>query len=69
MNTKYVIDKVPFDKLDVLSRSEYGKVWYCHLIGYPNIPVSGSIGTKKHAQAICDLKNLKFHFKLNRTEQ
>lgn len=26
MKNNYVIDKVPFDKLDVQSRSEYGKL-------------------------------------------
>jgi hypothetical protein len=65
MKNNYVIDKVPFDKLDVQSRSEYGKVWYCHLIGYPNILVGGSIGSKKHAQMVCDIRNLKFHSRLN----
>lgn len=65
MKNNYVIDKVPFDKLDVQSRSEYGKVWCYHLIGYPNIPVGGSIGSKKHAQMVCDIINLKFHSRLN----
>lgn len=65
MKTNYVIDKVPFDKLDVQSRSEYEKVWYCHHVGYPNIPVAGSIGSKRHAQMICDIRNLKFSSRLN----
>ena len=59
MKNNYVIDEVPFDKLDVQSRSEYGKVWYCHMRDFPNIPVGGSIGTKRHAQSICDLYNHK----------
>lgn len=59
MKNNYVIDKVSYDKLGALSQKDYGKVWYCHLIGYPDICVGGSVGTKKHAKAVCDLRNLR----------
>ena len=33
--------------------------YYCHLIGFDYIPVFGSIGSKKKAQAYCNMKNFK----------
>lgn len=53
----YVIDKVPYDKLGVESRCDYGKIWYCHMRGYPEICVGGSIGTRQETQKVCNLKN------------
>lgn len=53
----YVIDPVPFDKLDVSCRGDYGKIWYCHMRGYPEICVGGSIGSRRHAQNVCNLRN------------
>lgn len=32
-------------------------VWYCHMRGYPYIPVFGSIGSKQKAKAVCDMYN------------
>lgn len=57
MREPYVIDLVPFDKLDVRYKNDYGKIWYCHVKGYPEICVAGSIGSRKHAQAVCKLQN------------
>lgn len=65
MKNNYVIDKVPYDKLGAESQKDYGKVWYCHMRDFPSIPVGGSIGSKKHAQMVCDIRNLKFHSRLN----
>ena len=59
MKNNYVIDKVPYNKLGALSQKDYGKIWYCHMRGYPEIRVGGSVGTKKHAKAVCDLRNLR----------
>jgi hypothetical protein len=59
MKNNYVIDKVPYNKLSVESQKYYGKVWYCHMKDFPNIPVAGSIGTKRQAQKMCDLYNYK----------
>lgn len=53
----YVIDRVPFKKLGVQSQKDYGKIWYCHMRGYPEICVGGSIGSRKHAQTVCNLFN------------
>lgn len=33
------------------------KVWYCHNIVTPNIPVLGSVGTKTHALAVAKVYN------------
>lgn len=33
------------------------KVWYCHNIVTPNIPVLGSVGTKNHALAVAKVYN------------
>lgn len=59
----YVIDKVPNTNLGVESKGDYGKVWYCHMKGHPNIPVWGSVGTKRHAQAVCNFYNGKLNKK------
>lgn len=55
----YVIDRVPNTNLGVESQKDCGKVWYCHMKGHPNIPVWGSVGTKRHAQAVCNFYNNK----------
>ena len=39
MKNNYVIDKVPYDKLGALSQKDYGKIWYCHMRDFPDIPV------------------------------
>ena len=56
----YVIDRVPFEKLGVEGQKDYGKIWYCHMRGYPEICVGGSIGSWKHAQTVCNLRNQGF---------
>ena len=40
----------------VISQNKQG-FWYCHMQGYDYIPVFGSIGDKKKAQAVCDTYN------------
>ena len=36
-------------KLTYTVSKEKGGQWYCHMVGYPGIPLFGSFGTKKHA--------------------
>lgn len=38
MQKNYVIDKVLYNMLDVMSQEHYGKLWYCHMKNFPNIP-------------------------------
>ena len=40
-----------------ISKDKKGGFWYCHKVGYPQIPVFGSIGNKRKAQEICRLMN------------
>lgn len=54
---QYVIDRVPFEKLDVTCQKDYGKIWYCHMREYPEICVGGSIGSRRHAKSVCNLFN------------
>ena len=57
----YVVEKVPHN---MLAPGTEGPVWYCHMVGFPNIPVFGSIGAKKEAEAMCRQRNLdgKVHY-------
>jgi len=41
----------------VVSYDSKGQFYYCHMIGYPDIPVFGSIGDKRKAQKVCDMMN------------
>lgn len=59
MKNDYVIDKVPYDKLVGEEKEHYGRVYYCHMRGFPDIPVFGSFGIKQYAQEICDSYNRK----------
>ena len=62
MNRKhYVVDRVPSN---MLAPGEKGPVWYCHMEGYPNVPVFGSVGTKRVAETVCRTRNLdgKVHY-------
>lgn len=55
-HSPYVVDKVPSEYLkNAPAGTEY---WYCHKKGFPYIPVWGSIGTKKEAEAVCRQYNL-----------
>lgn len=38
-------------------KTTHEEFWYCHMVGFAYIPVMGSIGTKKHAKAFCDMYN------------
>ena len=50
----YVVEQVPAN----MRAGDYtGPLWYCHMVGFPNIPVFGSIGTKKEAAIMCRHKN------------
>lgn len=59
MMNNYVIDKVPYDLLEVGSQKDYGKVYYCHMRKFPYLPVYGPVGTREYAQSICDMYNYK----------
>lgn len=37
--------------------SEKDGFFYCHMRGYPNIPVFGSIGDRKKAESVCKTMN------------
>lgn len=41
----------------VISQDKKSGVWYCHMQGYPNIPVFGSVGDKKQALKIMRERN------------
>ena len=45
--------KMPY----VISQEPKSGAWYCHMRGYPYVPVFGSIGDKKKAKKICDMYN------------
>ena len=41
----------------VVSHEPKSGDWYCHMRGYPYVPVFGSIGDKRKAKKICDMYN------------
>lgn len=41
----------------VISQDKESGAWYCHMRGYPYIPVFGSIGDKAKAQKVCNMMN------------
>lgn len=41
----------------VVSKDSKSGAWYCHMEGYPYIPVFGSIGDKKKALAVMRERN------------
>lgn len=51
----YIIEKVP---ANMRAEDYTGPLWYCHMKGFPHIPVSGSIGTRQHAAAVCRYMNI-----------
>ena len=50
MVRQYVISK-DYDKVT------HEEFYYCHMAGYPYVPVFGSIGTKQHAKKYRDMMN------------
>ena len=52
---KYVVSEVPEKNKEPGAPK---RLWYCHMEGFPNIPVFGSIGTKKHAKSVCKKYNM-----------
>lgn len=40
-----------------VSQTKTAGLWYCHMEGFPYIPVFGSIGSKKKAMLVCKQKN------------
>ena len=52
----YIVERVPPKYLTAESRGE--DVWYCHMRGFPYIPVMGSIGEKSKAVKACKEHNL-----------
>lgn len=50
----YLIEQVPSN----MRAGDYtGPLWYCHMKGFPRVPVFGSIGTKQKAAAVCRTRN------------
>ena len=43
----------------VISKDKKTDDYYCHMDGYPHIPVFGSIGDKAKAKAYCNMMNEK----------
>lgn len=41
----------------VISQDQKSGAWYCHMEGFPLIPVFGSIGDKAKAKAYCNMRN------------
>ena len=41
----------------VISQDKKTGDWYCHMRGYPHIPVFGSVGNKAKANAYCRMMN------------
>lgn len=60
----YVIERVPSKYADPQTAHDGVEQWYCHMKGYPYIPIWGSIGTKAKAAAVCRTRNLdgKVHY-------
>lgn len=60
----YMIEHVPTKYADPHALHDGAEQWYCHMKGYPYIPVFGSIGTKAEAAAVCRAYNLggKVHY-------
>ena len=50
------VGRMKYEKPYVVSRDKSG-AWYCHMRGYPYVPVFGSIGDKKKADNICKTMN------------
>ena len=46
-----------YQKPYVVSKDDKSGAYYCHMRGYPYIPVFGSIGDKKKAKKMCDMYN------------
>lgn len=65
----YVISLVPMEMLATESKADYGKIWYCHHRKTPNIPVFGSIGSKRKADRICKNYNYGMGQKLSSKTQ
>lgn len=49
----YVVSEVPNNKIS----GNKEPVFYCHMRNFPDIPVFGSIGDKKKANAVCRMMN------------
>lgn len=45
---QYVVSRIPECREET---------WYCHMEGFPYIPVFGSIGTKQHAERVRKMYN------------
>ena len=41
----------------IISQDKSSGAWYCHKAGFIRIPVSGSIGDKSKARAVCNMMN------------
>ena len=47
------VRKKKAEKPYVVSQDTKSGAYYCHMRGYPNIPVIGSIGDKRKANRVC----------------
>ena len=54
----YMIERVPTKYADPAALHDGVEQWYCHMKGYPYVPVFGSMGTKAEAAAVCRTYNL-----------
>ena len=50
---KYVVSEVPSNMVSGCKE----RLYYCHMEGFPRVPVFGSIGSKAKAKKIADLYN------------
>lgn len=53
----------------VVSQDKKSGAWYCHRREWPNIPVFGSVGDKKKANAICKIMNESLGYVRGRTKE
>lgn len=51
---QYIIEQVPMKRM---APGFTDRPWYCHQVGFPNIPVFGSIGSRAEAAAVCRAYN------------
>lgn len=51
---KYIVEEIPSKYRTAETPKD---TYYCHMVGYPHIPVFGSIGDKQKAKKMCDIMN------------
>lgn len=53
---KYIVEEIPYKYRTAETPKD---TYYCHMVGYPHIPVFGSIGDKQKAMSVCKIMNRK----------